>query len=88
MSAPEEADARATAGALADVARASGAPVEVLGPAPAPLARLRDRYRFQLLVKAPDGEAVQQAGRALADAAAAVRAPVRASVDPNPVNML
>jgi primosomal protein N' (replication factor Y) len=28
--------------------------LEVLGPAPAPIARLRDRYRFQILVRAAD----------------------------------
>jgi primosomal protein N' (replication factor Y) (superfamily II helicase) len=29
--------------------------VEVLGPAPAPLAKLRGRYRWHLLVRAPHG---------------------------------
>jgi primosomal protein N' (replication factor Y) len=28
--------------------------VEILGPAPAPVTKLKDRYRYQLLVKAPD----------------------------------
>ncbi|MBN2358318.1 MAG: primosomal protein N' [Deltaproteobacteria bacterium] len=39
--------------------------VEVLGPAPAPLARLKGVYRFQLLVKSPTASALQQALGAL-----------------------
>src|SRR5690606_25497451 len=62
---------------------------EVLGPAPAPLARLRDRFRFQLLVKGRDEKRVLAAGRALAEAAAAAETGgLRVVVDPNPVNML
>jgi len=33
------------------VAGTSRRPVEILGPAPSPLDRLRDRYRWQLLLK-------------------------------------
>ncbi|MBW1832589.1 MAG: primosomal protein N' [Deltaproteobacteria bacterium] len=53
-----EADARSATQLLADVARqhqavADGA-VQVLGPAPAPLVRLRGRYHYRLLLKSPD----------------------------------
>jgi len=104
VSGPEEAATEAHAARLVALARraaglgddapaapAGSAAVEVLGPAPAPLARLRDRFRFQLLVKGRDEKAVREAGRALARAAVALEreAPgVRASVDPSPVNML
>jgi primosomal protein N' (replication factor Y) len=72
-------------------AHPGGPAVEVLGPAPAPLARLRDRFRFQLLVKGRDEKAVHDAGRALADAAVALEREartLRVTVDPCPVNML
>ena len=62
----------------------------VLGPGPAPIARLRDRFRFQLLIKGGDEKRVMAAGRALA--ALAHRrgefGEVRFQVDPNPINML
>ena len=51
VSAEDEAAAREVARALGEVAP-QRAGLEVLGPAPAPLARLRGRYRFRLLVKA------------------------------------
>ncbi|MCH7942886.1 MAG: primosomal protein N', partial [Proteobacteria bacterium] len=38
--------------------------IEVLGPAPAPLALLRDRYRYRLLLKAARGVRVQRPLRA------------------------
>ncbi len=67
------------------------ATVEVLGPAPAPIARLRDRFRFQLLVKGCDEKRVLAAGRALAragrDAEHESRG-LRVAVDPSPVSML
>ncbi|MEB2344319.1 MAG: primosomal protein N' [Deltaproteobacteria bacterium] len=79
------------AGAPPAAGGARGPALEVLGPAPAPLARLRDRFRFQLVVKGRDAKAVHEAGRALARAAAALEREarhLRASVDPHPVNML
>jgi primosomal protein N' (replication factor Y) len=65
--------------------------VEVLGPAPAPLARLRDRFRFQLLVKGRDEKRVLAAGRALARAGSDAEREsqgLRVAVDPSPVSML
>jgi primosomal protein N' (replication factor Y) len=62
---------------------------EVLGPAPAPIARLRDRFRFQVLVKGTDEKRVVTAGRAMARAGARREAHgIRVSVDPDPLNML
>ncbi|HSJ99126.1 MAG TPA: primosomal protein N', partial [Myxococcota bacterium] len=101
VSGPDEAETETLAARLVALARSAagldegagpaGPAVEVLGPAPAPLARLRDRYRFQLLVKGRDEKAVHGAGRALAHAGVAIEREargVRVSVDPSPVNML
>jgi primosomal protein N' (replication factor Y) len=98
VSGPEEAATAAVAERLAEVARAAAEAGEaeparafaVLGPGPAPIARLRDRFRFQLLIKGGDEKRVMAAGRALA--ALAHRrgefGEVRFQVDPNPINML
>jgi len=54
--------AAAWAGTIADRLRreADGAPgVRVLGPAPAPIARLRDRFRWHLQVHGSDGSALR-----------------------------
>src|SRR5262249_18981421 len=85
--APEPAGERA--GRLRAPLAGFAAAFEVLGPAPAPIARLRDRFRFQVLVKGTDEKRVLEAGRAMARAAAREEARgVRVSVDPNPLNML
>ncbi|MBS0253728.1 MAG: primosomal protein N', partial [Proteobacteria bacterium] len=51
VSAEDEAEARAAAQAIG-AARPTARDLEVLGPAPAPLALLRGRYRYRLLVNA------------------------------------
>jgi primosomal protein N' (replication factor Y) len=76
----------AARGLAARVAPAPG--VELLGPAPAPLARLRGRHRFQLLVKGNDEAAVRHAARSLRAAALGLRDGIQASVDLRPVHML
>ncbi|MFM7186078.1 MAG: primosomal protein N' [Planctomycetota bacterium] len=58
----DEQAAAAWAGTIADRLRreADGAPgVRVLGPAPAPIARLRDRFRWHLQVHGSDGSALR-----------------------------
>ncbi|MFZ5829010.1 MAG: replication restart helicase PriA [Planctomycetota bacterium] len=45
--------------------RHSLAEARVLGPAPAPFARLRGNYRFQVQAQGPDGEALRAAVRAV-----------------------
>jgi primosomal protein N' (replication factor Y) (superfamily II helicase) len=91
VDAPEEPHARAAAERLAQSARAPAEDAqacEVLGPAPAPIARLRGRYRFQILLKHAEADVVWGVARRLADAAATLRSPVRASVDVRPLDML
>ena len=65
--------------ASADVAR----DIRILGPAPAPLERLKGVWRYHLLVKAERREAIAEAGRllsALPDAAAPRRRPAEPAV--------
>jgi primosomal protein N' (replication factor Y) len=97
VSGPEEAETLAVAERLAQHARSAvGAENEapslafsLLGPGPSPIARLRDRFRFQLLLKGSDEKRVLDAGRALAEVAhGRLSAGVRIQVDANPVNML
>ncbi|MEL6197805.1 MAG: primosomal protein N', partial [Pseudomonadota bacterium] len=61
--------------------------IEVLGPAPAPIARLRGRVRFRLLVKAAKGIALQDALRRWL-AAVKVPAAIRVTVDIDPQSFL
>jgi primosomal protein N' (replication factor Y) len=60
LSGPEARAAEAAAVAAAEsgrrLAAESGAPLEILGPAPAPLARLREQYRFQILIRGATAE--------------------------------
>lgn len=62
--------------------------LSLLGPAPAPLERLRGRYRFQVLLKAQRPSTIGQALRAMHGAVHRVPAAVRVSVDVDPVDML
>lgn len=67
--------------------RRLGARVEIMGPSPAPLYRIKGAYRWQLLLK---GEAVgelQKLGRALMEEARSLKG-VRVEVDVDPVSLL
>ena len=62
ISARTEREAAETARALARIARAdlgAHSPIEILGPAPAPLALLRGRHRQRVLIKAPKDSRLQ-----------------------------
>jgi primosomal protein N' (replication factor Y) len=77
-------DATRIAALLADSANAES--MRVLGPAPAPIERINQRYRWQVLVKARER---RQLRAALADVAAyAARDGVRVCIDIDPLNML
>ena len=52
--------------------------IRILGPAPAPLERLKGLWRYHLLIKAERREAIAEAGRLLA----ALPDPPRLDVDP------
>jgi len=93
VSHPEEAMAatlsqRLAAGIRAFTEERSIEGVEVLGPAPAPLARLRGRYRFQVLLKGRTEEAILRTARQLKEDTQALAKPAQATLDVNPINML
>lgn len=83
--------ASAWAGTLADRLRAAviaaGEGMRVLGPAPAPIARLRDRFRWHLQVHGLDGERLRDL---VLKATAGLRTPddVAWIIDVDPVEML
>ncbi|MEE8164513.1 MAG: primosomal protein N', partial [Myxococcota bacterium] len=87
-------DERATkqaAETLARVARAEipdGARLQVLGPAPAPIARLRGRYRFVLLFKGSDEAGLRRVTEATQASAKRLPREVQVALDASPVNML
>lgn len=66
---------------------AENAGARVLGPAPAPFAKLRGKYRFQIQVQAADGDRLR---RAIRRATADRKAPeeIQWIVDIDPVDML
>ncbi len=75
------------AGALAALIRQQAGPrLRVLGPAVAPLARLRGQHRAQIFLKGNARRAMQQAVRAALDARPDLRR--RVAVDVDPVNLL
>ncbi len=92
VDAGDEARASGAAEELAQVAAAhtssrSGI-VRVLGPAPAPLARLRGRYRYRFLLRSADRRALRAVAGAVAGRIDEGLSPARASVDIDPVSML
>ena len=62
--------------------------VEVLGPAPSPISRIRGRYRWQLFLKGAEIEALHHICRQLVEAHEQRKTQVKLSVDVDPENML
>lgn len=92
VSAEEEKAAADGVQALADAVARAGIPkagaCDLLGPSPSPLAKLRGRYRYQLLVKGSDAARVRAAAEFLCEAGARLPEGITAAVDANPTNML
>jgi primosomal protein N' (replication factor Y) len=90
--AADEDEARSVATLLGDLARAHPAAlsdrVTVLGPAPAPIARIRARYRFRLLMRSADRAALRAVAETLVQRIEAGIGAARASVDVDPYSML
>jgi primosomal protein N' (replication factor Y) len=99
VSGPDEAAVAAAAVRVADwlrglvAARAEGQ-VEIVGPAPAPLVRIKERWRWHLLLRAADrrwlGRTLRYAARRAPFAAGGGRGPrpVRLTFDRDPVSLL
>lgn len=92
IDAGERGQAERTACALADFARdlpqVHERGVALLGPAPAPIERLRGRYRQRFLLKSSDRNALRAVAVALAARIDEGVAPARATLDVDPVAML
>ena len=87
VSAPDEALARNAAAELAQIAlRRAGGHVEILGPSPAPITRLRNQFRFRLMVRAKTRGPLRHVLVGVQDARVDRR--VRVVVDIDPVSML
>lgn len=87
VAALDERKARACVEDLARVARKDADPqVEILGPSPAPIARLRNLYRFRLLVRAKTRGPLRRV--LFAVLGAKVERGIRVIVDVDPVSML
>jgi primosomal protein N' (replication factor Y) len=82
----------ATAQRLAELAEAIarrpdlGGTVDVRGPVPAPLEKLRGRTRWQIWLRSPDRHALRRVARGLA--AAEVSSKVRVALDVDPISAL
>jgi primosomal protein N' (replication factor Y) len=96
VDATEERDAQHAAAELARVAReaasaSAGAPrgrVDVLGPAPAPIVRIRNRFRWRVMLRSPDRPALRAVLVAVERARAGLSHDVRSSIDVDPVQLL
>lgn len=73
---------------LAGRARAAAEGVAVLGPAAAPLQRLKGRTRWMMLLRAGSRDPLRRLVDRLLDAASGLARGVRVSIDVDPLNML
>ncbi|MEM6959257.1 MAG: primosomal protein N', partial [Myxococcota bacterium] len=89
---PKESRAEGAIRAIAAAARQHPAArelrVELLGPTPAPLARLRGRYRYRFFLRSVDRRALRGVAAVIARAIDEASSGVRASLDMDPVSMM
>jgi primosomal protein N' (replication factor Y) len=92
VDAVDESQAREAAAQLAAHARScpevARREVEVLGPAAAPIARLRNRYRFRVFLRAKQRPPLRAVLRALLPVKDKLHRNIRAIIDVDPVSML
>jgi len=91
VDAVDEAEARGACGQLAEIARVAAegvTGVDVLGPAPAPLTRLRGRHRFRVMVRSADRAAMRKVLLAVERARGDLPRSVRSGIDVDPVQFL
>ena len=65
-----------------------GSPVQCVGPQPAPIERLRNRYRFDILLMAPSAKAMQDLLAVLRDEKALNPRTTSIVIDVDPVSVL
>jgi primosomal protein N' (replication factor Y) len=73
-------------GASATTLVRRGERADVLGPAPAPISRVRGKHRFQLVLRAQEHAPLHRLGRALAEVA--LPPGVEMSIDIDPVALV
>ena len=61
--------------------------LDVLGPAPAPIPKLKDRFRWHLIVKSSDFSSIEACGKQIKPHLSGTAA-VRVQVDVDPISML
>ena len=65
-----------------------GGGVLIQGPAPAPIARVRNRFRFRVMLRSADRQALRAVLALLDTARGSLPRTVRASIDVDPVQLL
>ena len=86
---PDEAEAKAVTALVADACRRAAQPgVLVLGPSPAPLARLRNRYRFRVMVRCKERGPLRKVLLAAEAIRKELPRAIRMSIDVDPVQLL
>jgi primosomal protein N' (replication factor Y) len=78
--------AKKTAAFLCSLTRDTA--VDILGPAPAPLSKIKNRYRWQLLIKSGDFEGLHNVCERLRTEKGLIRTDVRMALDIDPENMM
>ncbi len=88
----DEQEARDAAAALAEIARKAASQetckVHVLGPAPAPLSRLRARYRFRVMLRSEERTPLRRVLLAVERSRGQFPRSVRTGIDVDPVQLL
>jgi primosomal protein N' (replication factor Y) len=82
----DEAEVASEAKRLALLVEELRSNVEILGPAPAPISRLRDRYRYRFMLRSSERGPLRAA--LLCIVRAPLRRQVHTTVDVDPLNML
>lgn len=90
----DEREAQDAAGVLAKAAReaarsgAEGGLLDVRGPAAAPIAKVRNRYRFRVMLRSSSRERLRQGALAIHAAIGGLPRTVRAAIDVDPIGAL
>ena len=66
---------------------AAGSGVEVLGPAPAPIAKIRNLWRWHLILKGKNSKVLRKKSTEILETLKDIKS-VRTDVDVNPISML
>lgn len=92
LNGPDEVKVQAEATRFAELAQelpeVRGGEVRVAGPAPAPIARLRNRFRYRIVLKSQARPPLRRVLWELTKPIDKVRAPLRANFDIDPVHLL